>query len=152
MMLSKRNRSWLVLTLVVAMIAMAVAPAHVLACADLGVLASIHQPVPQAVCATTGLPGPCCCGADAAKQAPGHSGCSLHASDCCNCSMQAPPVAPAPLKAAAGNLSAAVIAVPQRRLALDLPQQVQRGLPSASLGCPRSPYCSSTPSRAPPAC
>ena len=158
----RRNKLWLVLTLILAMVCtIGGNPAFATMCSEPGadnplcanLMGAASQSAPTTVCAMAQRAGHCCCGpATMPVTSPvGETLSTLVVTDC-GCSVQAPAV-PTSSAANTGILPAIQIALlPTQAVAFHLPTQAPQALVVVSTGIPRRPARSGAPSRAPPVC
>ena len=146
MELLKHNRLGVVLTLVLALIAIAVGPVPAMPCADRSLRTSCARTTSHLQCRLHGRPGCCCCDARGVQVAPGRTGSGLAAPYSCGCSLQAtftPP--PAVMEKTANGFSHDPCGLSQSLIFPLLPLVALGKLPSLPTALPRPPCCSTSP-------
>jgi hypothetical protein len=146
-----RDRFYLTLTLVVAMLTMAVAPVCLVACDDLDAAAATHATTPRAACNATGHTGDCSSGPQGSH--PVFMACGLSPARSCHCNCLLAPlsVPPAVVEAVTWDLPSDSLAVLPRPVSLETPVQWYWQRPHASTGLPQTSYDPSAAPRGPPA-
>ena len=165
MTLLRRNRYWLALLTVLAMVfTIGGAPAFAMACGEIHRSAKSSAPTasaPSQACHERTAAGRCCCGsrsqaAIASFTPSGHSEpgtASALSQPGCGCTIQTPSAPPASgLKAATLLLAQDLLFLPDSPVLLHLSAPAAWAYAVSANGPPRSPVRSSGPSRAPPAC